>query len=273
MCELLGLSSAQPVGLANILRAFARRGGETADNPDGWGVYHRHRDDCGLEKAPEAAAASARFADLARSLRAEVLVAHVRKANPPTALELENTHPFVRNCCGQDWIFAHNGKVDAVHDSDPFRQAGICRPYGATDSEVLFCYLLQEIARVFADQSTADATPWFDALATASRLVAAKGQFNFLLTDGTLLLAHAHDRLHGARLADRDLNAYLVASEPLRVAADWQALGPYQLLVFCRGEILASLATTPDTNGLHGARREPEPANLNRVQSEMLIFE
>jgi glutamine amidotransferase len=38
MCELLGLSSAHPVGLAKILHAFARRGGETADNPDGWGL-------------------------------------------------------------------------------------------------------------------------------------------------------------------------------------------------------------------------------------------
>ena len=74
--------------------------------------------------------------------------------------------------------------------------------------------------------------------------------------------AHAHDRLHAARLADRDLNAYLVASEPLPVAVDWQALEPYQLLVFCLGEILASLATTPDTNGLHGARHAPESADV-----------
>jgi glutamine amidotransferase len=215
-----------------------------------------------LEKAPTAAAESSRFADLARSLRAEILIAHVRKANPPTALALENTHPFIRSCCGQDWVFAHNGKIEAAHEADPLRQSATCLPLGATDSEVLFCYLLQEIARVFADESPAGASPWFDALAAASQVVAAKGQFNFLLTDGTLLLAHAHDRLHGSGFTDdAGMDAYLVASEPLSVTSNWQTLGPNQLLVIRRGEILASLATTPDTDSLQDRHHAPGMAD------------
>ena len=38
MCELLGISNEAPVQVEAMLRAFQRRGGEIADNPDGWGL-------------------------------------------------------------------------------------------------------------------------------------------------------------------------------------------------------------------------------------------
>lgn len=246
MCELLGMSSTQPVALATMLSAFARRGGEAADNPDGWGIYYRRLDESALEKAPEAGASSPRLAQLARSLQAEMFIAHVRKANPPTALTLENTHPFMRHCCGQQWVFAHNGKVEAAMEADSFCRTEGCQADGVTDSELIFCYLLQEIARAFPDNTTATGTEWFAALAAASRLVAAHGQFNFLLTDGHLLVAHAHDRLHGTTLSLDGSTMTVVASEPLPFATGWRPLGPHRLLILRQGETLASLATAPN---------------------------
>ena len=38
MCELFGLSSNRPVLPGELLRRFRERGGNTADNPDGWGL-------------------------------------------------------------------------------------------------------------------------------------------------------------------------------------------------------------------------------------------
>ena len=48
---------------------------------------------------------------LAAGLTSDLLIAHVRKANPPTARVPANTHPFRRDCCGRAWVFAHNGAV------------------------------------------------------------------------------------------------------------------------------------------------------------------
>jgi glutamine amidotransferase len=243
MCELFGLSSAQPVPLAPFLAEFARRGGATADNPDGWGVAYREADRFVLEKEPVRGASSQRLAALAKARHAGLVIAHVRKANPPTALTLANTHPFVRSCCGLDWAFAHNGKIPEILGPASCCPPRQCHYAGATDSEQAFCYLLQEIARVFPQAGDPVDGDWFTAAAATSELIATHGQFNFLLSDGVHLIAHAHDRLHGACLEIEDTAVALVASEPLGAAGPWQSLGPRRLHVYRAGVPLASLET------------------------------
>ncbi len=242
MCELLGFNSNKPVELVEPLRLFQKRGGETADNPDGWGLAYWHSKNWQLYKAAEAAAQSTQFASVSENLRTNLLIAHVRKANPPSASTPENTHPFVRNCCGRPWTFAHNGKV--VEVTEP---GGCCHPHqsqpeGETDSEHAFYFLLDEIAHVFSDT---DKTTWVQHLATLSEAIAAYGQFNFLMSDGAVLIAYGHDRLHRLQRRDDDFKTILLASEPLSNNEPWEAFKTGELQLYQNGEIIGSIQTTP----------------------------
>lgn len=237
MCELFGFSAAAPASLATPLGLFRRRGGLTADNRDGWGLAYRTARGFVLEKEPAAAADSARYQSLSETLEAQLVIAHVRHANPPTAHVLVNTHPFARDCCGRQWVFAHNGKVPEV-----LRPDGCCRPQGSrpageTDSEHAFFYLLDEIAAAFT-HTAARHDVWLERLAGLSARIAAYGRFNFLMSDGDYLIAYGHDRLHS--LARNDGTAWL-ASEPLTAGEPWEAFRPGELQVFRDGVRIARL--------------------------------
>lgn len=245
MCELFGLSSNRVTLASDLLREFGRRGGEVADNPDGWGVAYRTPGGFVLRKAPEAAARSVRFAHLVESVHSDLIIAHVRKANPPTAHVPVNTHPFVRQCCARKWIFAHNGKVPEL-----LREEGCCHPHGArpsgeTDSEHAFYFLLEEIATLFDPAAGGDGMPWLHRLATRSGAIAEYGQFNFLMSEGEHLIAYGHDRLHYLQRREGDVNRVLVASAPLGADSSWQAFLPGELRVYRAGELLGRIQAEP----------------------------
>ena len=192
-----------------------------------------------LRKAPEAAARSAEFRALAQSLRSALVIGHVRKANPPSPHTPQNTHPFVRACCGR-WVFAHNGKVPGVLAARSCCHPQHSRPAGQTDSEHAFCYLLEEIYGVSAaDRPSAAAFEratsgkeecWFETLALRSAAIATYGQFNFLMSDGAYLIAYGHDRLY--RRAVRAAHGVWIASAPFTEDPDWEAFEPGELHVY-----------------------------------------
>lgn len=230
MCELLGFSSAKPRRMGKWLGAFRKRGGAVADNPDGWGVAIWRADRAIIEKSPEAGCRSHRFGELAESLSSDLLVAHVRKATHPAAPSYLNTHPFAHDCCGREWIFAHNGMVPDVIDRPcPFNS---CRPDGQTDSEFAFCHLL---AGIVDSYGRTDLDHWLNRLADGAETIAGLGKFNFLLSDGRVLIAYGHDRLRHEERGDYAI----VATEPLD-DGDWQAFAPGELRVYRHGRLLAN---------------------------------
>ena len=245
MCELFGISSNRPVDLTVSLKLFGKRGGETAENPDGWGLAYRESGRFVLQKEPEAAASSQLFSQLAEALRSNLIIAHVRKANPPTARTMANTHPFARDCCGRPWVFAHNGKVPEVVQPDGCCHPNLSRPLGETDSEHAFCFLLDEIASVFHSAPSIGRTNWLQTLAMLSGSIAAYGQFNFLLSDGEHLIAYGHDRLPRVQRRCKDIKITLLASEPLTDNERWEAFGPGELQVFRKGERVACWQSGP----------------------------
>lgn len=239
MCELFGMSSGVPARVATPLRELGRHGGETADNPDGWGIARIAEGRFAIDKAPGPAARSAQFAHLAETLRSKLVIAHVRKANPATDRTLANTHPFLRECCGRSWVFAHNGKVSSLLEPN-----GCCRPrlsafFGETDSERAFCFLLEEIATVFTAGEAGDRR-WVQTVAKLGPLIAAYGRFNFLLSDGNLLIAYGHDRLHLLTRRVDGFGLVLVATEPLTRDA-WEPFRPGEFRVFRAGEQVLGL--------------------------------
>ena len=236
MCELLGASSAKPRGYTRWLSAFRGRGGAAADNPDGWGVAHWLDGGPKIEKSPEPGWNSADFLRVSENLVSELLIAHVRKARHPPIVSQENTHPFVHLCCGRAWVFAHNGLVAEVFDR-PLAESS-CSPLGATDSEFAFCQLLAGIAGSYNQD---DQHSWLHALNRLADAIATLGKFNFLLSDGRILIAYGHDRLHYLESAEGRNRRALIATEPLSDEA-WQPFAARELRVYQDGELVVSHA-------------------------------
>lgn len=240
MCELFGYSSSTARLLARPLGWFQARGGEAADNRDGWGIAWRSAERMRVHKEPVAAAGSEAYGRLAAWLESDLVIGHVRKANPPTAHVSANTHPFQRDCCGRTWVFAHNGVVPGASAPLHGSGAGICaQPLGDTDSEHAFCHVLERIAAAFRAPHAEGKRAWLGTLAGTAEMLAAGGRFNFLMSDGVHLIAFGHDRLHSLDAA----GAALVATEPLTANPEWQPFAAGELRVYRAGRRVARLLT------------------------------
>lgn len=251
MCELFGMSSSQPLNMASELDEFRLHGGVVADNPDGWGIASWESGAFQLYKEPIPAHQSELFAQLGESTQSSLFIAHVRKASFPPVIDMSNTHPFQRLCCGKEWVFAHNGMVPDIVEIELSSDNPVCCPTGRTDSEYAFCHLLGGIAQHLHGFPAADPTIWFENLAVVSGLVASLGKFNFLMSDGEHLVAYGHDRLHYLECSDSaasdgiPVNSVLVATEPLNKNPAWTAFQPGELRLYRSGKMIEHMMTQP----------------------------
>jgi glutamine amidotransferase len=156
-------------------------------------------------------------------------------------------------------VFSHNGDLKNYAPS----LHGSFRPVGTTDSELAFCWLLQELAKSHAGVPSVE-----ELTCTLSELVpqiAKHGTFNFLLSNGQALWAHASTKLHyvlrqhpftEVHLKDDDVSVDLadlngpqdrlaiVVTEPLTTNEEWTAMESGELQVFVDGT-LAGCGRTP----------------------------
>ena len=259
MCQLLGMNSRLPASLTLSFTGFAQRGGGTDHHSDGWGIAFFESDGDQPGKAArhfvdKESAATSPIAQMLRSypIKSHNVVAHVRKA-PVGAVSVENCHPFGRELWGRYWVFAHNGDLK---DFAPLLH-GSFRPVGTTDSELAFCWMLQEMNKSHAGvPSEAELT---HTLRDLAQRIAKHGTFNFLLSNGQALWAHASTKLHyvlrqhpfsEVQLKDEDLSVDLsqlncpddrqaiVVTEPLTSNEAWVAMAPGELQVFIGGQPL-----------------------------------
>ncbi|QEA12931.1 class II glutamine amidotransferase [Comamonas flocculans] len=254
MCQLLGMNANTPTDLAFSFTGFARRAGGTADHVDGWGVaFFEGR---GLRHfVDHQRALDSPVAELIRRypIKSRNVIAHIRKATQGE-VNLANCHPFVRELWGRYWVFAHNGDLK---DFRPRLHAGF-HPVGTTDSEHAFCWLMQELAKSHAGvPSVAELTLTLRELAAH---IAPHGSFNFLLSNGQALWAHASTQLHYierrhpftvAQLSDEELSVdfascttasdrvAVIATAPLTRNERWTPLAPHVLRAFVDGQCLA----------------------------------
>jgi glutamine amidotransferase len=254
MCQLLGMNCNTPTDVTFSFAGFAQRGGRTDHHADGWGIAFFEGRGVRLFVDPGAAAESP-VAELIRRypIKSRLVISHIRKATVGQVM-LQNCHPFVRELWGRYWVFAHNGDLK---DYAP-RLHSHFRPVGDTDSEQAFCWLMQELAKAHAS-----VPPVAELTRTLRELVprvAAHGTFNFLLSNGEALWAHASTKLcyivrqhpfATARLADEELavnfaehttpddRVAVVATTPLTRDEQWTHFEPGELKVFVDGTPLA----------------------------------
>lgn len=256
MCQLLALNCNSPTHVGFSFTGFAQRGGRTDEHKDGWGIaFFEGGRDKGLRHFVDVQpACESPMAQFVRQypIRSRNVIAHIRKATLG-AVALENCHPFVRELWGRYWVFAHNG---TLLDFAPKLHAQF-QPVGSTDSELAFCWIMQELAKSHAGM------PQIGELTLTLRELAARlaerGTFNFLLGNGLALWAHASTQLHyvershpfaHAQLRDEDLSIdfsqhnhpgdkiAVVVTAPLTTNEDWQAFAPHTLKVFVDGQAI-----------------------------------
>lgn len=179
-----------PTDIVFSFTGFVHRGGHTDTHHDGWGIAFfegagvRHFVD-------HQAAIASPIAELIKQypIKSTNVIAHIRKATQGQ-VALENCHPFVRELWGKYWVFAHNGDLKEFAPT----LDGAFRPVGTTDSELAFCYVMQELRRRFGDTA-----PGLDdlrgALAELCTSIAAFGTFNMTLSDGAALYVHCSTKL------------------------------------------------------------------------------
>lgn len=261
MCQLLGMNCNVPTDICFSFTGFQARGGATDVHTDGWGIAFFEGKGTRVFLDPKPSCSSP-VAELVRNypIHSKTVIAHIRKATQGS-VGLENTHPFRRELWGRYWIFAHNGNLlDFQPELD-----GSCLPVGSTDSERAFCWLLQQLRQSFGSSCpTRDAL--FASLHALTLEVARYGEFNFLLSNGDSLFAHASTKLHylvrqapfaRAHLNDQDVTVdfsalthahdrvAVIATQPLTDNEVWHAMPPGTLWCFEEGEVVLQRATLP----------------------------
>jgi glutamine amidotransferase len=262
MCQLLGMNCNTPTDVMFSFTGFAERGGNTDHHTDGWGIAFF--EGAGLRHfVDHQAAAQSPIAQLISRypIKSRNVIAHIRKATQGV-VKLENCHPFVRELWGRYWVFAHNGDLK---DYAPRLHASF-RPVGDTDSERAFCWIMQELAKSHA--SLPDIAELTLTLRELADRISPHGTFNFLLSNGEALWAHASTNLYyvvrqhpfsHAQLSDEDVSVdfaelaspddrvAVVVTAPLTTNEQWTQMASGELRVFVNGSVFRDPARlSPD---------------------------
>jgi len=258
MCELLGMNSNLPTDICFSFKGFQVRGGGTAVHADGWGIAFF--EGCGVrtfhDPKPSCQSPIAKLVS-SYPIHSTNVIAHIRKATKGGS-RLENTHPFQRELWGRHWVFAHNGTLATFAPA----LNGRFRPVGTTDSELAFCWIMQELYAEFGECAP-DVNIVFDRLRQFAIELAQHGQINFILSNGDCLYAHCSTKLNylvrqapfaEAHLIDEDVTmdfstvmssgerAVVIATTPL-TDEDWIPMRAGSLWCFEDGKVIANAAT------------------------------
>ena len=149
--------------------------GYSSIHSHGWGIGCYEKGQAELIKEPVAANESKLFESVSSDLKSAMVISHLRKMTRGNQVH-EDTHPFQHG----NWLFGHNGTIDADYFRERLDAAHRGAVKGSSDSEVYFHYLLQAIE---ADGEKG--------------LIKAIGEvkmrefsaLNFIMTDGSTLMA------------------------------------------------------------------------------------
>jgi transglutaminase-like putative cysteine protease/predicted glutamine amidotransferase len=255
--------------------------------PDGWGLgyYPEGEPSAAIlkEPAPPQTSIRSQLALAWEQVASNLFVLHIRHATWG-ALSDANTQPFARTWGRRDWVMGHAGSLDRKPAVGP----GLFEPVGSTDTEVIFCGLLNRfVERGWRNLADVD----LDVLLGWLGEINESGELSMCLTDGRDLLVHADRRgipLWLGTLAppyskiafgDDDLDVDLtrrgaksrkgaiVCSEQLAPrdgdaerALRWRPLEPGRLLVIREGAVIAERSTG---GPIETPRKRWEPAKTS----------
>lgn len=257
------------------------------EQPDGWGIaFYRGGEPAATvlkEAAPPPGSPRSGLIKTWEQVASSIFLLHIRAARWGGRSDA-NTQPFARTWGRRDWLFAHSGSMQ-----ERFESAGsgaIFEPVGSTDTEAIFCELLNRVARA-GWRSLREADPdvlrgW---LVELDRL----GVLTCALTDGTDLVVYvdAHEQqpawvwelkppYEDVVFGDDELQVDLtrrgaMARKGVMVSThilppegdfvtEWRPLQPGTLLIVRQGAIMAEIAAPSGAQASGGDRAAaPEP--------------
>lgn len=268
MCELMGMCFASTISADFSIREFASRG---EDNADGWGLAWYPDQSVEVIKEPIRWKASqySGFLDQYNGLNSSLYIAHVRHKTTGGRPTHADTHPFVRELGGRAFCFAHNGTLEGEFWKLPLSRF---RPIGKTDSEYLFCYLLDGVAQEESDLE--DKASWQRLLRKLTELNRF-GKLNCVLSDGRRLFCyhdangwkgltfrltriwdshsrHFEDSTIKVDLTGQAVNFGVVVATTALSTTGWHSFLPGELLVLEQGRICFSSHRSEDSLLVHG---------------------
>ncbi|WP_087019466.1 class II glutamine amidotransferase [Thaumasiovibrio subtropicus] len=273
MCELLGMSANVPTDICFSFTGLMQRGGKTGPHCDGWGITFYDGKGYQNFKDPNPSCES-RIAQLVQQypIKSCAVISHIRQANRGS-VSLVNTHPFTRELWGHYWTFAHNGQLSNYQGLETGRFV----PVGDTDSEIAFCWLLNQLEQRFATRPDDDAL-LFSFMAECCDQLRELGVYNMLLSDGDVVANYCTNNLHWitrrapfgeASLIDEDVTidfqkettpndvVSVIATQPLTNNEQWHRMLVGEMCVFKKGEVIYHREGTP----------HPEPQQGNEATS------
>ncbi len=179
MCDLLGVSSRQPVTIEMSFKKLMERA--KTHNPDGWGSVFYRGADAYIFREPRPGNGSPLAANLAQcGIPSELIISHIRKATQGE-VSLRNTHPFCRELNGRLHSFAFNGDIPDIFTL-PLPSTRF-QSIGTSDAEYAFCHVLNTLAAGDTDDYKRSAEILYQFGLQLSQM----GPANFLYSDAHCL--------------------------------------------------------------------------------------
>ncbi len=228
MCELFGLSGAEPVPVNKYLNELVKH---STDHPNGWGIAVFSGNGVNVEKEPLPAYKSRYLkARLGHAFMARNMMAHIRLATIGY-VDYENCHPFVRSdCTGRTWTLMHNGTIFDC----PLLNEYVHSQEGRTDSERILLYLVDcidmEIKKKGGDLSGSER---FSVIDRVIGSISEGNKVNLLIYDGEIMYVHSNFR--DSLFLKKTGNCTLIATAPPD-NEEWEAVPLNRPLGYVDGE-------------------------------------
>lgn len=258
MCQLLGMNCNTPTDITFSFDGFRRRGGLSDHHTDGFGIAFFEGKGVRVFRDNRPGASSPMAESIGQyQIKSLNVIAHIRKATRGD-VNLENTHPFIRELWGENWVFAHNGTVEGIE---------VCKechyqPIGTTDSEVAFCQMVSQLKEKYPDKPSEKEI--FDAVVEITSTIAEHGVFNFILSNGDWMIARCTTNLHyvcrkapfGKALRDDDVSidfsqytqitdkVTIITTQPLTKNENWTKMKNGGYVFFKDGDVIYEIEGT-----------------------------
>ncbi|KQU86337.1 hypothetical protein ASD00_31055 [Ensifer sp. Root31] len=237
---ILGVSASKPIGIDEVLELVLPLRGNALTSSATWGlVAHEGRAARVFKDGVSTGKPTFFTVAMDRELRSHSYVVQRSFRGHQSTPSHGDITPFERELRGRSWVFANDGDLQKVP------QLELCGfyPLGDSKAERAFCLLLNAIREyVSEDGEVRYPDQMIDRIARITTSINAYGGFNYILSNGSYVVAHSHTQLHLLSLRDASdaklRNACLVASQELTDDDHWSCLPPNSLTLIRDGSII-----------------------------------
>ena len=229
MCELLGISSSEPIDPQGYLRKFYNH---SVRHPHGWGLMRKNANVIEVIKEPACASGSRIISEVIRKTQPQTdMMAHIRLATIG-AVNYGNCHPYTGfDDSGREWVFMHNGTIYSGTELAKY----LAIQKGDTDSERIFLYLLDEINRAIIQNGGAPLSEdrRFEIVSKVAADISPRNKLNFIVYDSEIMYVHKNmrDTLYSKQLD----TGVIISTQPLD-DDEWESVPMTRLLAYKNGK-------------------------------------